>query len=151
MADLNHEEKTTTEEKKREKMFVPSAGFESMTLRGVMGSGFRKKNTKKEKTKLCLGRGLNPRPSEGRGRDGPDLTHNHLRLEKKKKKKKEREKKLWPWRGLNPRPSDLITRLKLQSAITPIKLVGIYSKVNKSKSGNLLIIPYHLTEFQVCT
>ena len=55
--------------------------------------------------------------------------------DKKRRKKKER-KKLCSVRDLNPRPSDYKSctnpaRLKLQSAITPIKFNGFFSKVNQ--------------------
>ena len=68
-------------------------------------------------------------------------------MRKRQKKKKKREKNLCLERDLNPRPSDykfctLPAKLKLQSAITPVKFNGFFSKVN------LLIIPYQLTKFQ---
>ena len=66
---------------------------------------------------------------------GLDLTQNHFKLEKKtkkkrKKEKKKSEKKMCSERDLNPPPSDYRScRLKLQSALTPVKLYGYFSKV----------------------
>ena len=68
---------------------------------------------------------------------GLDLTQNHLKMEKKtKKEEKKRKKKLCSERDLNPRPSDYKSctkpaRVKLQSAITPVKFNRFFSKVNQ--------------------
>ena len=56
--------------------------------------------------------------------------------EKDKKRRKKEKKKLCSERDLNPRPSDykswtLPARLKLQSAITPVKFNGFFSKINQ--------------------
>ena len=56
--------------------------------------------------------------------------------EKDKKRRKKEKKKLWPEQDLNPRPSDyksctLPARVKLQSAITPVKFNGFFSNVNQ--------------------
>ena len=52
------------------------------------------------------------------------------------KEEKSEEKKLWSERDLNPQPSDYRSctkpsRLKLQSATTPVKFNGFFSKVNQ--------------------
>ena len=56
--------------------------------------------------------------------------------EKDKKEETSKRKNLCSERDLNPRPSDhksctYPARLKLQSAITPVKLHGFFSKVNQ--------------------
>ena len=56
--------------------------------------------------------------------------------EKDKKRRKKEKKNLCSERDLNPRPSDYKSctkpaRLKLQSAITPVKFNRFFSKVNQ--------------------
>ena len=71
------------------------------------------------------------------GAGGLDLTKNHLKMKKKTKKKmKKREKKIVFGAGFEPTTLrlqilHLTPRLKLQSAITPVKFNGFFSKINQ--------------------
>ena len=65
-----------------------------------------------------------------------DLTQNYIKMEKKTTKEEKMRKKLCSERDLNPRPSGNKSctkpaRVKLQSAITPVKFNGFFSNVNQ--------------------